>query len=375
MIRTCKTFFVIASLTIASFAPILAPAWAAPAYRAETIVDGLVLPWGVAFLPNGDLLVTELDGRLRLVRNGSLVREPVEGVPAVYRAGQGGLMDIILHPDYVDNQLVYLSLAVGTPESNALRIIRGRFTGDRLQDVQTVFEAAPRKNTPVHYGGRMTFLADKSLLISVGDGFDYRENAQNTADHFGSIVRVMDDGKVPADNPFHDDDRAQPEIWSYGHRNPQSLTYDPARQVVWETEHGPRGGDELNIIEPGRNYGWPAITYGIDYSGARISPFTEQEGMEQPVTYWVPSIGPSGMTVYRGGAFPEWDGDIFVSSLVYRNVVRLDMEGRVVKGQEELFGELDARVRDVRTGPDGGLYLLLEGENGRIVRILPAGNN
>jgi len=346
-------------------------AWATPAYRADTVVDGLDMPWGIAFLPDGDMLVTELGGKLRLVRNGALVRGEVSGVPAVYRAGQGGLMDIILHPNFAENQQVYLSLAVGTPEANALRVIRGRFTGDQLEDVQTVFEAAPRKNTPVHYGGRMTFLPDNSLLITVGDGFDYRERAQSIADHFGSIVRVTDDGKVPSDNPFHDQDRAQPEIWSYGHRNAQSIIYDAQRGIVWETEHGPRGGDELNIIEPGHNYGWPAITYGIDYTGARISPFTEYEGMDQPVTYWVPSIGPSGMTVYRGGAFPEWDGDIFVSSLVFNHVVRLDMDGRSVAGQENLFGELDARVRDVRTGPDGALYLLLEGENGRIVRISP----
>ncbi len=359
-------------LLIMAFAIPVSPVWSGPAYRADTIVEGLVLPWGLAFLPNGDLLVTELDGRLRLVRNGSLVRDPIKGVPAVYRASQGGLMDVVLHPDYAENQLVYLSLAVGTPDANALRIIRGRFTGDSLEEVQTVFEAAPRKDTPVHYGGRITFLADKTLLVTVGDGFDYRERAQNTADHFGSIIRVTDDGKVPADNPFHSEDRAQPEIWTYGHRNAQGIIYDAVRNVVWQTEHGPRGGDELNVIEAGKNYGWPAITYGIDYSGARISPFTAQEGMEQPVTYWVPSIGPSGMTVYRGGAFPEWDGDIFVSSLVFKHVVRVEIEDMAVKSQENLFAELGDRVRDVRTSPDGALYLLLEGENGRIVRISPS---
>jgi len=340
-------------------------------YVIETVAEGLVLPWGIAFLPKGDMLVTELDGRLRLISNGALVNDAVENVPEVYRASQGGLMDVVIHPDYESNQLVYLSLAVGTPESNALRVIRARFTGDSLENVQTVFEAAPRKNTPVHYGGRMTFLADKTLLITVGDGFDYREEAQNPSNHFGSIVRVTDDGKVPADNPFVDSDTAQPEIWSIGHRNQQSITYDALRDVVFETEHGAQGGDELNLIEPAKNYGWPAISWGLDYSGGRISPFTEYEGLEQPLTYWVPSIGPSGMTVYRGQAFPEWDGDILVSSLIFKHVVRIEMDGLKAVSQEILFAEIGERVRDVRTAPDGSIYVLVEGENGRVLKVSP----
>jgi len=340
-------------------------------YVIETVAEGLVLPWGIAFLPKGDMLVTELDGRLRLISNGALVNDAVANVPEVYRASQGGLMDVVIHPDYESNQLVYLSLAVGTPESNALRVIRARFTGDSLENVQTVFEAAPRKNTPVHYGGRMTFLADKTLLITVGDGFDYREEAQNPSNHFGSIVRVTDDGKVPADNPFVDSDTAQPEIWSIGHRNQQSITYDALRDVVFETEHGAQGGDELNLIEPAKNYGWPAISWGLDYSGGRISPFTEYEGLEQPLTYWVPSIGPSGMTVYRGQAFPEWDGDILVSSLIFKHVVRIEMDGLKAVSQEILFAEIGERVRDVRTAPDGSIYVLVEGENGRVLKVSP----
>lgn len=340
-------------------------------YVIETVAEGLVLPWGIAFLPKGDMLVTELDGRLRLISNGALVNDAVENVPEVYRASQGGLMDVVIHPDYESNQLVYLSLAVGTPESNALRVIRARFTGDSLENVQTVFEAAPRKNTPVHYGGRMTFLVDKTLLITVGDGFDYREEAQNPSNHFGSIVRVTDDGKVPADNPFVDSDTAQPEIWSIGHRNQQSITYDALRDVVFETEHGAQGGDELNLIEPAKNYGWPAISWGLDYSGGRISPFTEYEGLEQPLTYWVPSIGPSGMTVYRGQAFPEWDGDILVSSLIFKHVVRIEMDGLKAVSQEILFAEIGERVRDVRTAPDGSIYVLVEGENGRVLKVSP----
>lgn len=340
-------------------------------YVLETVAEGLVLPWGIAFLPNGDMLVTELDGRLRLISNGALVNEAVSNVPEVYRASQGGLMDIVIHPDFATNQMIYLSLAVGSPESNALRVIRARFTGDSLENIQTVFEAAPRKNTPVHYGGRMTFMADKTLLITVGDGFDYREEAQNPSNHFGSIVRVTDEGKVPEDNPYVNSDMAQPEIWSFGHRNQQGIVYDPVRDVVFESEHGPRGGDELNLIEPMKNYGWPAISWGLDYSGGRISPFTEYEGLEQPLVYWTPSIGPSGMTVYRGAAFPEWDGDILLSSLIFNHVVRVDMDELVAGEQEVLFSEVGERIRDVRTGPDGAIYLLLEGENGRVMKVKP----
>jgi glucose/arabinose dehydrogenase len=344
-------------------------------YDIVTLADGLDLPWASAFLPNGDMLVTELDGRLRLISNGALVREPIGGIPSVYRASQGGLMDLVLHPNFAENQLVYLSLASGTASANALRVIRGTFTGSELTNIQTVFEAAPSKDTPVHYGGRMTFLPDHSLLITVGDGFDYREEAQNPGNHFGTIVRVLDDGKVPEDNPFVAKAGSKPEVWTYGHRNAQSIMYDAERGQVFATEHGPRGGDELNLIEAGKNYGWPAISYGINYTGARVSPFTALEGMEQPLKYWVPSIGPSGMSVYRGGAFPQWEGDILVSSLVFNHVRRLKLESNEVVSDEVMFPELDRRVRDVRVGPDGLIYLLLEGneapKSGQIVRIQP----
>jgi glucose/arabinose dehydrogenase len=341
-------------------------------YNLKTVVEGLVLPWSIAFLPNGDMLVTELDGRLRLIRNGELVREPVSGVPPVYRAGQGGLMDIALHPDFESNQWVYLTLATGTPERNALRVIRGRFTGSALEDIQTIFEAAKAKDTAVHYGARMTFLPDNTLLVAVGDGFNYREEAQNLTNHFGTIIRVTDNGKVPDDNPYLENDDFQPEIWSYGHRNQQGIVYDKVRGVTFETEHGPLGGDELNIIQPGLNYGWPAITYGRDYSGGSISPYTAYEGMEQPLVYWTPSIGPSGMDVYNGSAFSDWKGDIFISSLIFNHVVRVDMQGNEAGQQEILFAEIGDRIRDIRAAADGTLYLLVEGENGRIVRVSPA---
>ncbi len=340
-------------------------------YQIDTIVDGLDEPWGLAFLPDGNYLITERTGNLRLVKDAELVAEPVAGVPPIYYAGQGGLMDIVLHPDYAKNQMVYLSLAVGTPQSNALRIIRGTFDGRSLQNVETIFEAAPFKDTPVHYGGRMTFLPDQSLLVTVGDGFDYREQAQNLGNHFGTIIRVMDDGHIPADNPFSDNDTVQPEIWSYGHRNAQSIIYDPASKQVFMTEHGPQGGDELNLIEAGGNYGWPIATYGLDYSGAKISPYTEYEGTISPLTYWVPSIAPSGMIMYDGDAFPQWQGDILMTSLVFNRVERVDMEGAIAGAKEPLFTEIEDRLRDIRQGADGLIYLLAEGESGRLLRVSP----
>lgn len=338
-------------------------------YTLETVVEGLDAPWGLAFLPGGDMLVTELTGALRIIRNGKLVAAPVANVPESTYGGQGGLMDIVLHPDFADNRLVYLSLSVGTADASALRVIRARFTGAALQDISTVFEAAPKKRGLVHYGARMTFLADKTLLITVGDGFDLREQAQNKANHFGSIVRVTDSGKVPGDNPFVADDAAQPEIFSIGHRNQQSIAQDPETGIIYETEHGPRGGDELNIIRPGQNYGWPIATYGIDYSGARISPYTQYEGTQPPIVNWTPSIGPSGMIVYRGDNFPAWQGDIFVTSLIDAHVIRVDMQDGAVKGQEFLFDEIGDRLRDIRTAPNGDIYILSEGESGKLWRV------
>lgn len=338
-------------------------------YNLETIVDGLDSPWGLAILPDGDMLITELTGDLRHIRNGKLVTQAVAGVPQSLYGGQGGLMDIVIHPNYEDNRHVYLSLSVGTPGANALRVIRGRFTGTALEDVITIFEAAPSKNTLVHYGARMAFLPDNTLLINVGDGFDLREQAQNLGNHFGSLVRVTDDGKVPQDNPFIGVANAQPEIYSYGHRNQQSIAVDKASGKIYQTEHGPRGGDELNLIEPGKNYGWPIATYGIDYSGARISPYTSYEGTQQPLVDWTPSIGPSGMTIYDGAQFPDWRGDIFVSSLIFNKIIHIDMVDGAPKRQSDMFGEIGDRLRDIRTGADGALYILSEGDNGKLWRV------
>ena len=338
-------------------------------YNLETIVDGLDSPWGLAILPDGDMLITELTGDLRHIRNGKLVAQAVAGVPQSLYGGQGGLMDIVIHPNYDENRYVYLSLSVGTDDANALRVIRGRFTGTALEDISTIFESAPSKNTLVHYGARMAFLPDNTLLINVGDGFDLREQAQNLSNHFGSLVRVTDDGKVPQDNPFIGVAGAQPEIYSYGHRNQQSIAVARGTGKIYQTEHGPRGGDELNLIEPGKNYGWPIATYGIDYSGARISPYTSYDGTQQPLVDWTPSIGPSGMTIYDGAQFPDWQGDIFVSSLIYNKIIHIEMEDGAPQRQNDMFGEIGDRLRDIRTGNDGALYILSEGDNGKLWRV------
>lgn len=338
-------------------------------YKLETVVEGLDSPWGLAILPDGDMLVTQLTGQMRVVRNGKLVSQPISGIPDSLYGGQGGLMDVVAHPDFADNRLVYVSLSVGTADANALRVIRGRFTGAALEDISTVFETAPKKDTKVHYGARMAFLPDNSLLVTVGDGFDLREQAQNLGNHFGATIRVSDSGQVPSDNPFIDTEAAQPEIYTYGHRNPQSIAYDAVSGNVYQTEHGPRGGDELNLLAAGKNYGWPIATYGIDYSGARISPYTEYEGTEQPLLHWTPSIGPAGMSVYRGDMFPEWQGDIFVASLIYNKIIQIDMQAGKPVNQRDRFEEIGDRLRDIRTGPDGALYILSEGDNGKLWRV------
>ena len=338
-------------------------------YNLETVVDGLDSPWGLAILPDGDMLITELTGDLRHIRNGKLVAQAVARVPQSLYGGQGGLMDIVIHPNYDENRYVYLSLSVGTDDANALRVIRGRFTGTALEDISTIFESAPSKNTLVHYGARMAFLPDNTLLINVGDGFDLREQAQNLSNHFGSLVRVTDDGKVPQDNPFIGVAGAQPEIYSYGHRNQQSIAIERGSGKIYQTEHGPRGGDELNLIEAGKNYGWPVATYGIDYSGARISPYTSYEGTKQPLLDWTPSIGPSGMTIYDGAQFPDWQGDIFLSSLIYSKIIHIDVVDGAPQRQSDMFSEIGDRLRDIRTGADGALYILSEGDNGKLWRV------
>jgi glucose/arabinose dehydrogenase len=266
------------------------------------------------------------------------------------------------------NHRLYLSFSIGSKSANALRVISARLDGNKLENITTLFTASPTKDTPHHFGGRLALMPDSTLLITVGEGFDYREKAQSLDNHFGKLIRINKDGTVPADNPFTGREDALPEIWTYGHRNPQGLLVS-ADGTVWLHEHGPRGGDELNRIEPGKNYGWPAITHGVDYSGAYVSPFTEAEGMEQPVTYWSPSIAPGGFCEYQGDLFPEWMGNLFVAALAEKSVRRLAMENGKVKSQETMFTELNQRIREVRVGPNGYLYLLTDSDEGKMLRV------
>ncbi len=333
--------------------------------RLDAWAGGLELPWSLAFLPDGSALVTELGGSLRRIGPTGEVGEPIANVPAVYFAGQGGLFDVVPHPQFTSNRLVYLSYAEGTPGDNGTAVARGRLVGNALEDVEVVFRNFTRKDTAVHYGGRLAFLPDGTLLLTTGDGFDYREAAQDVDSGLGKVLRMNDDGSAATGNPFP----GSPYVFSYGHRNPQGLAVS-AQGDIWLHEHGPRGGDELNRIEAGINYGWPAITYGVDYSGAVISPYTEWQGMAQPEKYWVPSIAPSGLSVYEGDLFAAWQGDLLLGALVDQEVRRVDLSGRRVVGEEVLFEELNARVRDVRVGPEGALYVLTPD---RIVRITPAG--
>jgi len=336
---------------------------AAVEYRMETFAGGLSLPWSISFLPDGSVLVTELGGHLRRIDASGQVGEAIDNVPAVYFAGQGGLFDVLTHPEYKRNGLVYLSYAEGGPKNNGTAIARGKLVSNRLENVSVIYRTEPRKDTPVHYGGRMAFLADGTLLLTTGDGFDYREDAQDISGGLGKVIRMNDDGSPAQGNPFV----GSPYVYSYGHRNPQGLVISRSG-TIWLHEHGPRGGDELNRIEAGLNYGWPAITFGKDYSGAIISPYTEWTGMEQPKHYWVPSIAPSGMALYESDLFPEWKGDLFVGALVSREVRRLELVNGEVVAEESLFSELDARIRDVRVGPEGALYILIPD---KIVRIVP----
>lgn len=341
-------------------------------YSLEVIADNLDHPWSAVSLPNGDILVTELPGNIKLIPADGTEIISIKNVPKVLYAGQGGLSDIALHPEYNKNGWIYFSYSYYSNEqtkSNTLFVDRAKITNNSLVDRENIFKAKADRKPPVHFGAKLLFLKDHSLLITSGDGFDYREQAQKLDNHFGKIVRVLDDGKIPQDNPFVNTPNALPDIWAYGVRNPQGL-YVNKKQEVFENEHGPRGGDELNIINPGLNYGWPAITYGIDYSGAKISPFQEKEGMEQPLHYWDPSIAPSGMIIYEKDLFPIWKNKVFISSLVFSDVrmLTLDNDYKVIK-EDILFEEIGKRIRNVLTLPSGEILLITDKKNGQLIKV------
>ena len=346
--------------------------------RPVTLAHGLAHPWGLAFLPGPDnelrMIVTERPGRLRVVNARGQVGPPVSGGPAVDAVGEGGLLDIALDPRFSENHRVYLSyvepVAGGT---NSTAVARARLDLDglqgRLSELQVIFRQRPKAASSVHFGSRLLFARDGRLFVSLGEG-GQRDDAQTLGNHHGKLVRIEPDGRVPADNPFVGRAAALPEIWSFGHRNVQGLAFHPQTGELWADEHGPQGGDELNVIEPGRNYGWPVITYGTEYgSGRKIGEGSAKAGMEQPIVHWTPAIAPSGMSFLTSVRYPGWKGDLFIGALRGQALWRLRIDGRRVIQQERLLQDFNQRIRDVRQGPDGWLYLLTDSDDGRIVRL------
>lgn len=341
-------------------------------YRVAIVVKGLEYPWSMVKLPDGRRLVAERTGDIRIIdREGALLRRPLRAVPEVVFGEQGGLLDMELSPHFEQDRTLFLSYACGSVDANNLCVGRGELRGNELQNVYRIFQAKPLKDTTVQFGSRIVFLPDDTMVVSVGDGFDYREEAQDLGNHIGTLVRLNMDGSVPDDNPFVGEEGKRPEIYSYGHRNPQGLFYDADSGRLYESEHGPYGGDEVNIIEPGVNYGWPLATEGINYPGSNITPHEQLEGMRGPINHWTPSIAPSGITVYHGDGFPEFNGDLLVSGLAGRGVFRMNLENGELVADQRLFHELDRRIRDVIVGDEGELYLLTDSASGEVIRIDP----
>jgi glucose/arabinose dehydrogenase len=352
----------------------------APTVQPTILVDSLEHPWGLDWLPDGTMIVTERPGRVRLIRDGQLEPMPVAGVPAVLTTGQGGLLDVSVHPQFAENQWVYFTYAHGDPSANQTRVARARLVGNTLTDWQVIFAVNRIKAGGQHFGSRITWLPDNTMLISIGDGGNppveldgelIRNQAQNLSSHLGKIVRLNEDGSMPADNPFVNNPSVAPAIWSYGHRNIQGLMYDPVRNQVWSTEHGAKGGDELNRVSPGENYGWPVVTHSREYSGGEITTERSRPGMIDPLMVWTPAISPSGLLVYQGDLFPQWRGDLFAGGLVSQDVrhIDLDASGAVIKETPIPIGQ---RVRDVRQGPDGLIYILTDEPDGRLIRLEPS---
>jgi len=338
--------------------------------RVITVARGLENPWGLGFLPDGRMLVTERPGRLRIVDKTGTVSKPLAGVPEVFARGQGGLLDVALDPDFQENGYVYLSFVEPGKGGGGTAAGRGRLMEDRLEDFKVIFRQVPKADTRVHFGSRMVFSRDKKLFITIGER-GQRERAQDFSIHRGQVVRVMPDGTVPGDNPFAGRQGYRPETWSHGHRNQQGAALHPVTGRLWTVDHGARGGDEINIPLKGRNYGWPVISYGRHYSGLKIGEGTRKEGLEQPVYYWDPSIAPSGMAFYTAERFSAWKGNLLVGALKGRMLVRLELKGEKVVGEERMLQGLKERIRDVRQGPDGLVYLLTDSRDGRVLRLEP----
>ena len=345
-------------------------------YRVVTVVDGLVQPWSIASLPGGDMLVTERPGRLRIIRQGKLVEQAVDGVPKALHSSQGGLLEVMPHPNFSSNRLLYLTYSKPSADGKqaTTALVRGRFENDRLTNVEQLFESISQGRG--HFGGKIAFDKNGFLFLTLGDrqvppeGNLEAHPAQDLSNHHGKMIRLHDDGKVPADNPFVSRTGARPEIWSYGHRNIQGIAIHPETGDVWTNEHGPQGGDELNRLQAGTNYGWPVIGFGVNYNtGLAIHTGTHRQGMQQPVHIWVPSIGISGMMIYTGDKFPQWRGNLFVGGMVGQQLARLTLQGQRVTGEETL-AQQQGRIRDVRQGLDGFIYLVTDDRDGKPTPVL-----
>lgn len=358
-----------AMMTIATAAPLVESEKERFTY--EVLTTGLDHPWSLAFLPDGRMLVTERRGNLRLIdADGQLDPVPISGLPEIHQHGQGGLLDVVTHPDFANNQLIYFSFAESGKNGYSTAVARGRLEKHRLSGVQVIYRMARKTGARQHFGSRLVFDREGHLFITQGDRGE-RPRAQDLSDHAGSLIRVNDDGSVPADNPFLGHKASRPEIYSYGHRNMQGAALNPMTGRLWIHEHGPQGGDEINIPEAGKNYGWPVITYGVNYMiGTQVGEGTHKAGMEQPIYYWVPSIAPSGMAFYDADRFASWKGNLFVGSLKFQSLVRLELKDDRIVHEERLLQGVLGRIRDVRVGPDGLLYLLTDADNGKLVRLV-----
>lgn len=337
------------------------------------VVASIDDPWGMAFLPNGDILVTEKSGALRIVREGNLLEAEIKGLPEIHEQGQGGLMDVVLDPGFASNRLIYLSYAGADGRDSGTEVLRARLVEGSLQETQVIFKALPKRQGGRHFGSRLLFGADAMLYISLGDR-GHRPNGQDLATHPGSLIRIQPDGSTPGDNPFVGQDEVRSEIYTFGNRNMQGMALHPVTGEVWTHEHGPQGGDEVNIMRAGQNYGWAEITYGVNYGfGTKIGEGTERPDVTEPVHYWVPSIAPSGMAFYTGDAFPNWKNNLFIGALKFQQLVRLTLSDNKVIDEERISFEKFGRIRDVRQGLDGHLYLLAEGDRGGLLKLSPVG--
>ncbi len=336
----------------------------------QVVAEGLNSPWSLAFLPDGRMLVTERPGKLRIVTADGQAGEPIKGVPVVHAQGQGGLLDVVLDPEFVENQTIYMSYAATGRNGAFTAVMRAVLENNELTDKKVIFRQDPPLDNGFHFGARLAFAPDGLLYVTLGERNQYRDKAQELDNSIGKVVRVDRDGKIPDDNPFRGKGRANDAVFSYGHRNPQGAAINPATGELWIHEHGPMGGDEINVIKPGNNYGWPVVTFGREYSGGNIGEGTEKAGMAPPLYYWVPSIAPSGMAFLTDERAGPWRGNLFVGSLKFALLARLEIENGKVVHEERLLAGMNDRVRDVRAGPDGALYVLTESK-GRILRLMP----